>query len=101
MISTPFHDDDGRGEAEADKKRMHKPSHDKPEEGVISFNPNEDIAKVAAHKGWSKDVQGQKWLEVFTQIMMIIQEKREADPANGSSVRIMCNGRPPPPTAEI
>eukprot|EP00966_Prymnesium_polylepis_P260389 6014859-Prymnesium_polylepis.1 len=28
--------------------------------------------------------------------MLIIQDKRQADPNNGSSVRVMCNGRPPP-----
>ena len=91
LISGPWDDLAGREMAQAEKRRLHKP-----ENGVVCFDPDEDIAKVARYKGWSQAVQEKKWLEVYNQIMRVIQKKLQEDPENGSSIRIMCNGRKPP-----
>lgn len=91
LISTPYSDVEGREGAVAEKKRL-----DDPVNKVLCFDPNQDIAKIAEKNGWSKEVQEKKWLQVFEAIKLIITKKRQADPENSSSLRVMCNGQPPP-----
>jgi len=91
LISTPFDHVAGAALACEVKARINNP-----DTFVVCINPNTDIGEIASDRGWSKEVQEKKWLEVFMGLLRIAQNRKE----RGSKVHIICrNNKPCDPDA--
>eukprot|EP00966_Prymnesium_polylepis_P198646 4604248-Prymnesium_polylepis.1 len=71
IISCPYHETNpvaGR------KAAATKDFHDNAAAGIYTFNPNSGLKAAAEARNMTPDEQGKKWLELWTEVAMKVQE---------------------------
>ena len=85
IISTPWITNQSGGAVKAAATKMY---HDNTTGGVYTFNPNTGLRAAAAMEGMSAEVQGQKWLQLWTVVCEMVQ-------ATGGTCFVMAKGTGP------
>ena len=71
IISCPY---DKTNPVAGRKAAATKDFHDNPTAGIYTFNPNSGLKAAAEARNMTPEEQGKKWLELWTEVAMKVQE---------------------------
>ena len=59
------------------------------------FDPNTEMLAFALSRFYDNELQSKRWLEIWAELALVVQEMRQADSLNESAFHFLCCQQPP------
>ena len=92
LLSCPY---DGSFSGPTSKAFEVKTGLMKQREGVFVFDPNTEMELFALSRFYDEDSQSKRWLEIWAELALVVQEMRKEDDENKSAFHFLCRSEPP------